>query len=388
MVALVNWDVAEAVAEAAVREPPISRSYHFDTCAEDLTRATDRAQALVQADTGLVTEGPTDVAVLTRSEWAVAALRSCRRMLSPLEAEAARRGALGRARVLAAPAAGVQVGLLVAWLATRVLGQYDPFGVTPTSSLSARPPSSPEAPREGDRTTSSDGPGGRPVAPRTVYYVGANLLGLERDLGLPPAAFRQWIALHEVTHRVQFGGVPWLLPYVEGLLAEVVTVSALDPARVAELWRSRGHLEADGAEVPAVGLLSAFATPAQRQAISRLQGLMSVLEGHANLTMDRAGSALVPEADDFQRLLGARRRAGRLSAVLARLLGLDAKFRQYEAGSRFLQALEATAGRPAVARLWSDPIWMPDWGEVLDPTRWLGRSELGPEAPGSAAPPP
>jgi len=387
MVALVNWDVAEAVAKGTVREPPLSRSYHLDACRDDLARATDRAQALVEADTGLVAGGPTDVAVLSRSEWAVEALRSFRRILSPLEVEAAHRGALGRARVIAAPAAGVQVGLLVAWLSTRVLGQYDPFGVPPSSPPSASPPSAPESPHESDRTTPSDGPGGRPVVPGTVYYVGANLLGLERDLGLPPAAFRQWVALHEVTHRVQFGGVPWLLPYVEGLLAEVVTVSALDPARLAELWRSRGHLEAGGPEVPAVGLLSAFATPAQRRAISRLQGLMSVLEGHANLTMDRAGSALVPEADDFQRLLGARRRAGRLSSVLARLLGLDAKLRQYEAGSRFLQALEATAGRPAVAHLWSDSVWMPDWGEVLDPARWLGRAELGPEVPASAPPP-
>src|SRR5439155_23233490 len=81
-------------------------------------------------------------------------------------------------RRIAASALAVQVGALLGYLSQKVLGQYD-------------------------LVLGADA-GGR------VYYVGPNVLEVERRSGLEPRDFRLWIAIHEVTHRTQFTAVPWL----------------------------------------------------------------------------------------------------------------------------------------------------------------------------------
>ena len=57
-----------------------------------------------------------------------------------------------------------------------------------------------------------------------VYYVGPNVLGLERRYGFPPREFRLWLALHEVTHRAQFTGVPWLRQHYLGLVQQALSM--------------------------------------------------------------------------------------------------------------------------------------------------------------------
>ena len=76
--------------------------------------------------------------------------------------------------------AGAEVGALLGWMSTRVLGQYDLLVIED------------EHPEDQD----------------LVYYVGPNVLGLEKRFAFPPGEFRLWLALHEVTHRAQFTGVP------------------------------------------------------------------------------------------------------------------------------------------------------------------------------------
>ena len=84
--------------------------------------------------------------------------------------------------------AGAEVGALLGWMSTRVLGQYDLLVVED------------ESPEDQD----------------IVYYVGPNVLALEKRFAFPPREFRLWLALHEVTHRAQFTGIPWLRTHYLG----------------------------------------------------------------------------------------------------------------------------------------------------------------------------
>src|SRR5204863_7533037 len=63
-------------------------------------------------------------------------------------------------------------------------------------------------------------PDSEPGAPDAdaVYYVGPNILGLEKRFAFRPLDFRRWIAIHEVTHRAQFTGVPWMREYFLSLV--------------------------------------------------------------------------------------------------------------------------------------------------------------------------
>jgi coenzyme F420 biosynthesis associated uncharacterized protein len=242
---------------------------------------------------------------------------------------------------------GTQLGLMLAYMATRVLGQYDLL-VTD------------EAPEDQD----------------LVSYVGPNVVALEERYGFTPSQFRLWLALHEVTHRLQFTAVPWLRDHFVSLVAELLAPLSGDPVRLADTVR-RITAEVRSGQNPLRegGVVAALATPEQRLALSKISGMMSLLEGHGDVTMDRAGAAEVPGAAEFSRVLHQRRREARGGhKVMSRLLGLDAKLRQYAEGERFVEAVEEVGGPELLARVWQGPEWLPTLAEIRSPADWVARA--------------
>jgi putative hydrolase len=117
-----------------------------------------------------------------------------------------------------------------------------------------------------------------------------------------------------------------------------------------------------------------IAPPAQRAALEQVTGLMALLEGHGDVTMNRAGAPEIPSAERFARVLAERRRRGTpLTRLVQQLLGIEAKLGQYRAGERFIAAIEAAAGPEAIERCWHDPDDLPTWEEIREPSRWIDR---------------
>jgi coenzyme F420 biosynthesis associated uncharacterized protein len=181
-----------------------------------------------------------------------------------------------------------------------------------------------------------------------------------------------------VTHRAQFTGVPWLRPHFLGLVERLVGSLDPDPAHlVASLRSAVTDHRARRQAIDDGGLMALFATPDQKAVLAEVGGLMSLLEGHGDVTMDRAGHDLVPSAERFSRVLRERRRqAAAPVRMLQRLAGLEAKLQQYEQGERFLAAIEAVAGPHAVDRCWDGPANLPTLEEIRAPERWLARVGL------------
>jgi coenzyme F420 biosynthesis associated uncharacterized protein len=354
----VAWELAARVAVRVGGRDPFGDSYHVDSLLPDFEELTREAEALVTAETGLVSaSGPARARVTDRAGWVHANIRSFRRMLSPLGDRLAEHTPAGPAGSVMAAATrnltAVELGTLLGWMSTRVLGQYDLLLVDD------------EAPGSGGL--------GDPAEQDLVYYVGPNVLALERRFGFPPREFRLWLALHEVTHRAQFTGVPWLRPHFLSLVDQLV--GDLDPGRVlAGLRRAVDEVRAGRNPLDDGGLVAVFASPEQRVVLDQLGGLMSVLEGHGDVTMDRAGAGRVPSADRFARVLRARRanRPG-LAKTVQKLVGIEAKLQQYEQGERFIAAVEAEGGAELVRRIWEDPGNLPTLQEVRAPAAWLGR---------------
>jgi len=93
--------------------------------------------------------------------------------------------ALVRGGVITGRITGAQTGAVLAFVSSGILGQYDPFG-----------------PNGGE-----------------LLLVYPNVIAVERQLRVPPADFRLWVCLHEVTHRVQFRANPWLADHMSQALA-------------------------------------------------------------------------------------------------------------------------------------------------------------------------
>lgn len=350
---LVDWNLAAATAVRLVpRGPDVGYEEAFRVV-DDLRTLADEAETHVRRFTGLGASYPHDpVAVVDRPGWIRANTDGFRVVLEPLmERLAQRRSAAPSALVEAvgSRATGLQLGAILAYLATRVLGQYELF-------------------------LAGGGPG-------RLTLVAPNVVAVERQLGVDPHDFRLWVCLHEVTHRTQFTAVPWLRDHLHGEITAYLTASDLDPAAVLGRLRAAG-----GAVVDALrgrgetSLLEAVQTPEQRVVLDRLTAVMTLVEGHGEYVMDGVGPVVVPSVAEIRRKFSARREAvGPIDRAIRRLFGIDVKLKQYAEGERFVRDVIATVGMGGFNRVWDSAATLPTREEIRAPARWVERVH-GPRA--------
>ncbi len=357
MADLVDWDLAERIAVRASGNEPFADSYLADSLEPDFAELTSQAEELVTAETGLRSlAGPARAAVTDRAGWVHANIASFQRILGPLTDKVGKRVS-GPSAVVMRSASALEVGLLLGWMSGRVLGQYDLL------------------------VAADDDPQDQDV----VYYVGPNVLAIEKRFGFPPREFRLWLALHEVTHRAQFTGVPWMREHYLSLIDQMLASAQLDPIQLlGALKRAVDEMRAGRKPLAEGGLAHLLATPEQRDVLDQIGGLMSLLEGHGDITMNRAGIGHVPSADRFARVLQQRRtNANLVQKTIQRLLGLEAKLNQYQQGEDFIEEIERLGdGKDALAPVWRGPTWLPTLSEIRDPREWVDRVRLSEELVG------
>ncbi len=349
MTVLVDWERAQRVAlKVASRHP---QPEHGTIGSAEFESVTCVGEDRVEATTGLRSlQGRAQVQVIGRADWIRANIASLRSLLDPVMgnwADAAHHGRSARVSAVTAQVAGVEIGLMLGWMSARVLGQYDLL--------------------YGEADGSSD--------EGAVYLVGPNMLALEHKFGFPPDEFRLWVTLHELTHRAQFTGVPWMREHFLGLLHGTLSLAEPDPARIVgavrDAMRDRNAAKQrlhDG------GIVAMVATPQQQAMFAQTAGLMSLLEGHGDVVMDRAGTDLIPSAERFSRVLRERRRrASPVARLVQRLIGLEGKLNQYAAGERFIAEIEGVGGERAVDVCWEGPENLPTLDEIRSPRLWLDR---------------
>ncbi len=337
-----TWSSAVSIARRFAGNYPLEGTYHEARLARQAPLLVERATALVAEETGLEAPGTPDVAVVSRAEWVENNIASFSELMAPVterlgEQKTVGRGAAGRLM-------SAELGALLGFLSRRVLGQYEL--VLPTSDGGA-----------GD----------------TVMFVGANVLAIERRFEFRPAEFRFWVALHESTHRLQFQGVPWLRSYFLGLVEELVNATKPEPGRMARLAEEVREASAQGRPlVTEQGLFGLLATPDQREVIDKVQALMSLLEGHGHVVMDRIGARELVSQERMSRILASRRNDPR-TAMFMRLVGLEMKMKQYDMGAKFIDGVERQAGWSALDAAWLRPSNLPTLEEIEDPVSWLYR---------------
>jgi coenzyme F420 biosynthesis associated uncharacterized protein len=207
--------------------------------------------------------------------------------------------------------------------------------------------------------------------------VAPNIVAAERGMGVDPSDFRLWVCLHEVTHRTQFATAPWLHGHVQDLLREFLLASELDTAAiVTRLRQVLGGLVDVARGRDDVSLIEMIQTPAQRVILDRLTGLMSLLEGHADVVMDLAGPSAVPSVEVIRSQFDARRRqAGPMARVVRRVMGLEMKMRQYAEGAQFVRAVIDEIGMSGLNVVWTGPELLPTGAEIREPRLWLERTD-------------
>ncbi|OIJ89692.1 zinc-dependent metalloprotease [Streptomyces colonosanans] len=359
---MVDWKLAVATATRLLRPgPEVSRDEARSVVAE-LRRHAKVSQEHVRGFTRMGEHGAHDTPVLVvdRPGWVRANVAGFREILKPLlDKMQQRRGNTPGATVLGAvggKVTGVELGMLLSFLASRVLGQYETF-----------------APATRDLPAGANG-GGR------LLLVAPNIVHVERELDVHPHDFRLWVCLHEETHRTQFTAVPWLRDHLEGEIQSFLGETDVDPMAVLERIREAVQSLVGGRPEGEEGddghsLVELVQTPAQREILGRLTAVMSLLEGHADFVMDGVGPDVVPSVSEIREKFQQRRAKGasRLDLALRKLLGLDAKLRQYRDGERFVRAVVEEVGMDGFNHVWTSPNTLPTKAEIAKPADWVAR---------------
>ena len=393
---MIDWGVAVATGVRWTRPgPQVSLAEARRTVAE-LREFAAAVQEPVREVTGLVspeTAGP--IAVVDRPGWIRANVDGFRVVLEPLVDQLQHRpgawpGADSMLGTVGSRVTGIQMGLILAFLAGRVLGQYELFlppdlasaaangsSAEPGSSQDPAEPAA-EAPRTSAAHTAAVDIGARQgSAPAgRLTLVAPNIVMVERELGVKSRDFRLWVCLHEETHRTQFTAVSWLRGYVQGQISEFLLASDLDPGAVLERLRAAADVVTGAVRGGAGGesIIEAIQTPRQRPILDRLTAVMTLVEGHGDYVMDAAGPQVVPSAEEIRARFAARRHSvGRVEQVLRRLLGIDLKMKQYAEGGRFVRSVISDVGMAGFNKVWTSPQTLPTRMEITHPRAWVDR---------------
>jgi coenzyme F420 biosynthesis associated uncharacterized protein len=340
---LVDWRAASATAKRLCGPGPSVTAVDRARLNEDFAMAVSSAEALVTEFTDLSIEGSrTRAWVLGRGEWIDANLRSLERVVEPLAVKALGHKAQKLKAGWRTKTMGAQVGALFGYVSRKVLGQYDVFLPHDDEGL--------------------------------LYFLGPNVIAMERRFGFDREGFRLWLALHEVTHRVQFSSATWLRPYLTGMLDTYLATMELDPSRVLDNLRRAVEEARNSGSRPGMGIVLSMMSDEQKTLFERMQAMMSLLEGHASFVMNRLGADRVRGFDRMKRTLEQRRRnAGGLEKSFQKAIGFEQKIRQYSAGEAFVAEVVDEAGMSALNLAFSGPANLPTLVEVAEPSLWLSR---------------
>jgi coenzyme F420 biosynthesis associated uncharacterized protein len=338
---LADWETAHAigrrVAGPGVGVPPADRARMREDFAELVSAAEDRITDFTSLDPGGFRSRAW---VMGRGEWIRANLGALQRMLEPLAGRIlAKRTGHGAFR---RKALGAQAGALLGYVSRRVLGQYDAFLPPDDEGL--------------------------------LYFVGPNVAEVEQRFLLPPRDFRLWIATHEVTHRIQFGAAPWLRGHIRGQVDRYLGTISLESTDFGKQLRRAMEEVRSGADLRGMGGLFLLLNDEQREIVRHVQGVMSLLEGHASFVMNEVARDQVRDLARMRKALAERRRrASGVERSFQRAIGFDKKIEQYDAGERFVREVVSGAGMEGFNRVWLAPESLPSVEEIADPSRWVAR---------------
>jgi coenzyme F420 biosynthesis associated uncharacterized protein len=350
---LIDWDRARSIARQIIKEEDATSGWH-ETWQEYYKGMVTRCYPVITEEIGRELPVPVEsIQAFTRNEWIDANIANFKQLFEPIEALYNRvqsTNSLGSVLMgdLNQVVLSGELGVLLGYLARRVLGQYD------LALL-----------------------GKEPVSAGKLYFVEPNIAAVQNELGLNPDDFRLWIALHETTHAYEFEAYPWVREYFNSLLEEYFSYLSEDMTTFSSglggvrslVDRARSNLNNGDSWIEMV------MSPDQRALFYKLQALMSIIEGYSNYIMNAVGERLLPSYTTIKEQFEQRAtRRSSIEKLFIRITGLALKMEQYKLGESFINAVVAERGISAANRIWEGPDMLPSLEELRNPKAWIERN--------------
>ena len=344
----VNWDVALDMArKQAAQVPDPSVTLRQKEQVADAVRLADHwLDTATTFSSGVIT-----TAAWSRAEWIVGTTDVWKVLVEPVAAQATK--ALGEALPEEARAmAGPLIGLISQATGAMVASQVG-------SALGAL---------AGEVLTASDI--GLPLGPTgKAALVPANVATFAAGLDVSDDDVLLYLALREAAHQRLFAHVPWLSDHLIGSVRDYARGIEINTDAIEE--QLRGLNPADPSSLQQAlegGLFDLAKSPAQEEALSRLEVTLALVEGWVDEVVGQATAERMPSAVKLQEAVRRRRAAGGpAEQTFASLVGLEMRPRRLRDASTLWGSLRTRQGAEARDGVWTHPDLLPTAADLDDP---------------------
>lgn len=220
---------------------------------------------------------------------------------------------------------------------------------------------------------------GLPLGPKGVAALLPDAVeSFAQGLEQPRSEIMTFLAAREAAHHRLFSHVPWLSSQLLGAVEAYAAGMQIDMTGIEELARDFNPASlADPAAMEQLlsqGVFEPKATPAQTQALERLETLLALIEGWVQTVVTAAlGERLPGEAALSETLRRRRASGGPAEQTFATLVGLELRPRKLREAAALWQRLTEAAGMDARDAVWQHPDLLPCSDDLDDPAAFIDR---------------
>ncbi|TDK96879.1 zinc-dependent metalloprotease [Mycobacterium paragordonae] len=220
---------------------------------------------------------------------------------------------------------------------------------------------------------------GLPLGPKGIAAILPDAVeSFAEGLEQPRSEIMTFLAAREAAHHRLFSHVPWLSSQLLGAVEAYAAGMKIDMTGIEELARDFNPASlADPAAMENLlsqGVFEPKATPAQTQALERLETLLALIEGWVQTVVTAAlGERLPGEAALSETLRRRRASGGPAEQTFATLVGLELRPRKLREAGALWQRLTEAAGMDARDAVWQHPDLLPGADDLDDPAAFIDR---------------
>jgi putative hydrolase len=220
---------------------------------------------------------------------------------------------------------------------------------------------------------------GLPLGPKGVAAILPDAVeSFAAGLEQPRSEILTFLAAREAAHHRLFSHVPWLASQLLGAVEAYAMGMKIDMTGIEEMARDFNPASlSDPAAIENLlgqGVFEPKATPAQTQALERLETLLALIEGWVQVVVTAALGERIPGAAALGETLRRRRASGGpAEQTFATLVGLELRPRKMREAAALWERLTQAAGADTRDAIWQHPDLLPAADDLDEPAGFIDR---------------
>src|SRR6201995_5474853 len=220
---------------------------------------------------------------------------------------------------------------------------------------------------------------GLPLGPKGIAALLPDAIeSFPAGLGQPRSEIVTFLAAREAAHHRLFSHVPWLSSQLLGAVEAYAAGMKIDMSGIEELARDFNPASlSDPAAIENLlgqGVFEPKATPAQTQALERLETLLALIEGWVQVVVAGALGDRIPGAAALGETMRRRRASGGpAEQTFTTLVGLELRPRKMREAAALWERLTQAAGADVRDSVWQHPDLLPRAEDLDEPAGFIDR---------------